>query len=54
MDSGPCAERSRSQDSDLSRDVTGSRVQHDVRHRGRPAAARVFVADEQRDPLKLV
>jgi hypothetical protein len=25
-----------------------------VRHRGRPAAATIFVADEQRDPPELV
>jgi hypothetical protein len=50
---GRYAEGSRSQDSNLSRDETGFCVRQDVRHRGRPAAASVFVADEQRDPLEL-
>jgi hypothetical protein len=51
---GSYAEGSRSQDSDPSRDETGSRERQDVRHRGRPAAATIFVADEQRDPPELV
>jgi hypothetical protein len=53
MDLDRYAEGSRSQDSNLSRDKTGFRVRQDERHRGRPAAASVFVADEQRDPLEL-